>query len=394
MTVFKVLTKLHDVFPAAGMTLTTNAFYAIGTSTFITFPAVSTSGTVGGAASCGKAWLQVGTASFSAYNPYTETAGSDTACYFFPWGVTPEASLQNLANAVTANTPYAAVASGTGPNLLYLTYTAKVAGPAANYLSITPDGAFGVGGVPTGGGYEYQTSSSSATGYKIQTLGVGGGWNGGLLNPNDGRVAFNIIVGTNTKSYLLDSKTFDLTVPITQYTVLANPYGFAIFDPNNDTHFLANTSLLVQAPCITEFTDCTSLVLMVDPGKFRDSTSYWQSCTIYLNGAMTSFSDGPYPQPLALRSPGPTPLLTLANTPVVMGTYLFLGGTSGATRKVLGKLWDCAMVGDYITTAMILNSLKHERVSAQTGTTSSSSDTRGGTYQTRSSLLWRYDSSA
>jgi len=60
---------------------------------------------------------------------------------------------------------------------------------------------------------------------------------------------------------------------------------------------------------------------------------------------------------VAYRSPGP-PLLTPKNVPITIGCYVMFGSSMTSNGWIVGKLWDCALVSDFVDTGAIINDRK------------------------------------
>jgi hypothetical protein len=156
-----------------------------------------------------------------------------------------------------------------------------------------------------------------------------------------------------------------------QYTIIANPHGFAIFDAPRDTthHQFRTISLFAMAPYIpgtevppTEHFVDAYAVIVIGPNQIGGSPSwndpYMGATVMCLDGApFTSYGFNASARLLAYRSPGP-PLLTPKNVPITIGCYVMFGSSMTSNGWIVGKLWDCALVSDFVDTGAIINDRK------------------------------------
>ncbi len=155
-------------------------------------------------------------------------------CFMFPYGPTGADSLANLCLAISFSSPYYATLAASG-GVLQITFTAKVTGPFSNYDTVTPDGRYGVGGGATfGGGYSLESVGPSP--YSVTLTGIFGFF-------SEPTVQFDFTLGptgsARTVGYALG------TVGVSRYTIVANPYSFAMFSGTDAIH-----SIAAFAPCV------------------------------------------------------------------------------------------------------------------------------------------------
>jgi len=152
---------------------------------------------------------------------------------------------------------------------------------------------------------------------------------------------------------------------VSEYIVIANPHGFSVVDAPRDatTHQFRAISLFCMAPYFpvagvdvpdSEVFVPTYAVFIVGPNNIGDAP-----CWNNPNMAPSSWTLGdglfqtdgfnPMPRVLAYRSPT-LPLQTIYSVPIYGCAYVQFGNLGEETDHafVVGKLWDCAVVSDFI----------------------------------------------
>lgn len=291
------------------------------------------------------------------------------SCVFFAWGLSAFESLTNLTNSITANSPYDAILTGSGPGY-EIAITAKVAGPEFNLLPIEGDGSWNAGGSAYGGGFEFE-SAGPASVYKVKITGTPRGFGDDYPRVSFDFTLFDVPCPTRIVQPLRDEV----------FTILANPHGFAIY-ARSDTHFLKATSLLAMAPAIPSGWTTPYAVFIIGAGRFRNSLTTWDDCTCALDGVPNTWASGAHPRPICLRSAGTLPMLTLAGVPWQQSPLIMYGRNQIDTPTIVGMMWDCIVISDYIPqgSRLMIGGETYEVLSSQNGVAS----------QTRASILWRY----
>ncbi len=299
----------------------------------------------------------IGPVVFTPYDPGREQPPPFPTCVMFPMDTTSIGTLNNLATAISDNTPFNAVASS-GP--LRVTITAKLAGPNYNWYACIGDGAYGVGtGFITGGGYEFTSKAEAAASvggvvgnvaqYKVQILSADRGE--GII------IYFDFTANTGTASYGLSSAGSP-GPDIDYYAIVANPYSFGIRDQTEDNYFpwsLRRTSLYAAAPLIPVDGWTTAYAMFIVWHSLPVAT-YWNgqnggafSCALngpLATGVGASGGNG-WPRVLSFHSPG-SPLITPDGKPLVTGAYVMFSSLPADTPAVIGRLVDCAVLGTYV----------------------------------------------
>jgi hypothetical protein len=232
------------------------------------------------------------------------------------------------------------------------------------------------------------STGAGATQLTVAMTGIGGNGDGG-----DGSVQTVVTtLSGGSSTWVTGVHPVLPGYPLVQgLRILANAHGFCFFDPKDDQHFLVNTSLLVQAIQIPpEFYDCGGKAHFVaGPGSFRNTTGPWaRQCAVGLDGGHAIWSNGACPRLIMARALGPHVLESTAGVPLVQGAYIAMGNSPSSQIGVVGRMWDCVIIGDYMPGGLELPNpddpnkpYKFEAVAAQDGA-------NGGT---RSTLLWRYE---
>lgn len=369
---------LKGVCLEAGWGEMTDPWYAHGTIPLLGAPFVSVSAPPPGGLvhiDCTRRpFLRFYYYKFIPYNEYTEVPDcTDTTAIFFKYGLTSDHTISNLCNAVTSATPYDVIGDAS-----HMDIVAKFPGPTFDYPLCLPDPKWGPASVIQGGGYKIRSNGSGATAITVNMYSVEG--NHSLTGPIDGHIRFEI-EGTKWDTHV----HAEGTEPFYKLTCIAGMHGFCFFDPKNDNHFGRNTSLLVCAPEVSLLDDPIDTYFVVGDKSFRNSTGNWKSCAVWMNDGINRWTDGAYPRPMTLRSPGTKPLLTFDGVPFIQGAYVAYGSFREDQPKVIGRIYDCIISSDYIAPGGVVTlktpsgTYRFEVISSQ----------KGDSYTTRSSVLWR-----
>src|SRR6185369_10394538 len=161
-----------------------------------------------------------------------------------------------------------------------------------------------------------------------------------------------------------------------QYQIVANGYGFAIFDGPDFVSGAAfrvvslfcmapyrPTSTDPQVPRYEVFDTSAYAVFILGPGSFRTQTAWFgPQITTALDGNANTYSNqGGWPRVLAFRAPGP-PLLTQSGVPLVV-----FGAGPLSSANIIGKLYDCAVVHQQVTGIQIIQGQRFVPISSQAG---------------------------
>lgn len=319
-------------------------------------------------------FVAIGDYAFTLYDPYTETPATVTACAMVEMGLTYSQTLQNVADAITATTPWDAVLTSNSSVSFTINLTAKTAGPDWNYIDIRSSGFASGAGRTSGGGYLLESSGDNgAAVYQCAVTNANDG--GAMDNYLAGNLLFDFTLnGQHMRYQLLDAsqgtKGFmgSLGVgAVDAYTIIANPYGFAVFDqPRNvTTHQFRAISLFAMAPYFPgsevpppEVFVNAYAVFIIGPNQIGGPPSwnnpYMAPSVMCLDGTpFTASRFNASARLLAYRSPT-YPLLTPHNVPIEIGAYVQFGDTISSDGWVVGKLWDCALVSDHVATGAII----------------------------------------
>lgn len=308
---------------------------------------------------------------YTLYDPFTEVPPPAAPCVFVPLDTSASGTLGNLAGAINSSGAWSAGVTAGTPGGYVLTITSTTPGPAMNYIPIEADGEWGVGpGFTGGGGYEWQSSAlHTATQYKVKVT-ARGSFNPSSFNftqPLHFEFTISSLTGTE---YILDSG-------VPNYSLFANGYGFAIFDPGS----LGATAIFCQAPFIPSDPSGYSpgsyaMFVVGPPGTQFTMGTYWQigtHTTALDSGPSTFGNPGPFPRLLALRSPGPA-LQTPDGMPIVFPAWIMFGVGPSGPAYVVGQLWDCLIVNDFVP-AMSFQGLNYKMIAATDGSAGTTKST-------------------
>jgi hypothetical protein len=368
-----VIAALHSMLTSCGWT--SSDLFPSGTITyFLGIPTVSGATTTPKVpVGCGSPFITRGGTKFILYDAGHETPIPDgDGCVFVPIGTTPTDTLDNLESALTGGVWLASWTNKPGGGY-FLTTTALVAGGTLNFTKFVADGAWGVAGEISGGGYIFTSVSEPHTSqYTVKVTASG------QINPItrksttpvilDFETTFNTF-GNGNSVFYLDA---DRVVPAPGYQIVANPYSFAVW-------MAGQTSIFSAPPYVPDDFQAAFALLAVYP-TLTNHTFWSNGATGWLDNSPQSYLPSQYPRMLALRSPGGTPLKTPTGAPLITTAWVMYGKDFTSTPAVVGRFWDCAIANDQVNGAVI-GGKKYIALASQDGS--------GG--QTRSSLLFRID---
>ncbi len=229
-----------------------------------------------------------------------------------------------------------------------------------------------------GGGYELQSSGDSNSAiYKCACTNPNS--NGAGVNYLFGNIKFTFSLnGTDVSTQILDATQGTLGFmgslgvgPVPDYTVIANPYGFAVFDMPRDTstHIARTISVFAMAPFYpdqetvppSEIFIPAYGVFIINPNQIGGAPSwnnpFMAGSVMCLDGSpFTTYGFNPSARLLAMRSPTYA-LLSPQAQPMHYGAYVQFGSAPTNTDPawVVGKLWDIAIVTDFISDSAIID---------------------------------------
>ncbi len=327
-------------------------------------------------------FLSVGDVWFTAYDPFKQTPvpGLDGGL-FFELDTTFAGTLTNLVNAITSGTTFNASLITISSVSYQILLEAKVGGPDFNFVMMqSAFGGFLAGPArSSGGGYELESSGDEgAAVYRVTAKNADP--NGAGVNYLGGNLLFDFnLNGSHFGAQILDATQGTLGFmgelgvgAVAQYTLIANGHGFAIFDEPHDTttHQFRSISLFAMAPYFpgsevppTEHFTSAYAVFVVSPNQIGGSPSwnnqYMASTVMCLDGApFTRSGWNASARLLAYRSPSTDGLLTPSDVPITIGCYVMFGNTITSDGWIVGKLFDCALVSDYVATGAIIDDRK------------------------------------
>lgn len=320
----------------------------------------------------------IGDQSFTFYDPFTEIPGPGLTCIMVEMDTTFAGTLANLVTAINASTPWFATLTQNTPVNFTLSLTALAGGPEFNYVTVQSSGWTTGNDRSSGGGYHLRSAADSDSAvYDCAVTNANAG--GAGVNYLAGNIKFDFTInGTHLGYQLLDATQGTLGFmgslgvgAVPAYTIVANPYGFAVFDiPRNTTtaQFRA-VSLFAMAPYFptsesvpeSENFIVAYAVFIVGPNQIGGAPSwnnfYMSPSVMCLDSTpFTTSSFNPSARLLSYRSPT-TRLLTPHGIPINIGAYVQFGSTTGNASPawVVGKLWDCALISDYVATGAVID---------------------------------------
>jgi hypothetical protein len=313
--------------------------------------------------------LTIGGQEYSLYDPFKQEPGTTTDCHFVQEGLTSADTLGNLVDAINTDAVWFAALAYNGGVSWTLTITATSGGPIFNEYFV--NGNIISGSTTTyGGGYKMTSSGATTSAQFSCTLtsanrgGAGDDYLNGLLKfdflINGGAVTYQLL------DYLQGTLGFMGALgvgAVPQYTIIANPFGFAVFDKPHD---LGNGTLYrfislfcmapffptaVEVPYTETFVPAYA-VFVLGPNTVG-GTPAWNlqaASTMSLHDdPFQRFDKNPYARALCYQTLS-LPLLTFYGVPMYYGPYVQFGSqpTNSDPAWVVGKLWDCAIVTDYV----------------------------------------------
>ncbi len=321
--------------------------------------------------------LAIGTQWFTMYDPFKQDPAVGM-CIFVPEGLTIAASIANLVSAVNGSTPWVAVAVQNSPVDFTINFTALAGGAEFNQIYFQSSGFASGASHSSGGGYEMQSSGDSNSAvYKCACTNAFDG--GAGINYLFGNILFTFTInGQNTSYQILDSIQGTLgflgalgvgSVPF--YTIVANPYGFAVFDePHDQTkHLFRTISLFCMAPYFPSIESVPPsehfvpayAVFVIGPNNPGSAPSWadqtWDRSSMCLDGSIfRQHGFNASARLLAYRSPI-FPLLTPQAVPFHYGAYVQFGQlpSDADPAWVVGKVWDVALVTDFVDEEAIID---------------------------------------
>jgi hypothetical protein len=303
---------------------------------------------------------------YSFYDSFKQIPGSTTACIFVEEGLDNAGSLANLIAAVNLSGIWFAVGTHVSGVNYRVDFTATITGPLLNEETI--DGNAVTGATQTwGGGYRLQSSSSSNSAvYRCATYAANR--NGAGDDYLNGDLVFEFTINGDTVIYQLlndiqgtlgDMGSLGVGA-VPQYTIVANPFGFCVFDvPHNTTsHIFRFISIFAMAPYFPVAGEVPAgevfvpayAVFVLGPNTVGGSPAWGGSSTMSLDAPPFQHVDkNPAARALCYQSLS-NPLLTVYGVPMFYGPYVQFGSdpTNSDPAWVVGKLWDCAIVTDFV----------------------------------------------
>jgi hypothetical protein len=321
--------------------------------------------------------LAIGTQWFTFYDPFKYQPGFGS-CIFVPEDVTFDGSIANLASAINGNTPWICVVVKNSSVSFTLNLTALTGGPDLNFVIVQSSGLTSGQDRSSGGGYRMRSSNLSNSA-QFDCACINANSNGAGIDYLGGNIQFIwTINGQNTSTAILDADQGTLGTMgslgvggVAQYTVIANPYGFAVFDEPRDvtTHFLRAISVFCMAPYFpaadtvppTENFVPAYAVFVIAPNQIGGPPSwnnpFMGSSTMCLDGPLfQTYGFNPSARLVAYRSPT-NPLLGPNGVMFHYGAYVQFGSmpTNTDPAWVVGKLWDVCIVTDFVDTDAIID---------------------------------------
>jgi len=335
--------------------------------------------------------LSIGSQWFSFYDPFLQQPGVG-GCIFVPEGLTYAESLGNLVAAINANTPwFATLVQNTSVNFT-INMEALAGGAEFNFVYVMSNGLTTGTSRSSGGGYVLRSSGGSNSAvydcacYNADTHGA----NDNYLS---GNIVFTFTInGSNVTTNILDATQGTLgfmggigvgAVPF--YTIIANPYGFAVFDDPWDvtTHNLRTISVFAMAPYFPAIETVPPsenfvpayAVFVVAPNQVGGAPSwnnFFMAPDVMCLDAAPFVTNGfnPSARLLAYRSPDQA-LFTSQAVMFHYGVYVQFGQQTGNTSPawVVGKLWDVCLATDYIGESAVIDGRNFLAMGGSDGTT-------------------------
>jgi len=315
---------------------------------------------------------------FVFYDPGNQFPDPSPSCpgltVFVQEGFTNRQSLENMAAAIQANTPYDAeyvLNSGLEGHESSdgIKITAKVCGPRYNLSRIDFNPEINLVTSIDGGGYVLR-SQPPASIYDVAIYGQGES-----VEQTDESVGFKfymppadlVPIGSVTDpgvtlEYVLRTPLYQFNPSSTIIYMVANPHQFAIFDDTND---LTNgVSLFACAPFIPAelgLLDYATFVIGGGLNSIRNTTN-WNPHTvsIAINCPVIDFTAGGFSgrvELLCLRSPT-NPITTPIGLPLVETSYVLVTTNHPSIHEgVFGQIYDCAIFHDFVFTDKVMRTV-------------------------------------
>ena len=326
--------------------------------------------TIGCSAPAG--FISIGDVQYTLYDPYKQLPGTSVACVFVAMDTTYAGTLANLLEAINDETGWFATITFNGGSSYTLDLLAIPDGPEFNEKLIQSNGFLSGTAVSSGGGYRLRSSSADFAAVYDCAM-TAADRNGAGDNYLAGLLKFDFTInGQHVVYQLLNDVQGTLGFmgalgvgSVHQYIVIANPHGFSVMDAPRDasTHQFRAISLFCMAPYFptagvdvpdSEIFVPTDAVFVIGPNNIGDAPC-WNNPN--MAPSAWSLGDGlfqtdgfnPMPRVLAYRSPTYA-LQTIYSVPIYGCAYVQFGNLGEATDHafVIGKLWDCAVVSDFI----------------------------------------------
>ncbi len=320
--------------------------------------------------SAAPGFFSIGPTQFSLYDPFHQLPGTTTACVFVPMGTTYAETFDNLAAAISGLTAWSPTVIHNGGASYTVHIDAVAAGPEFNELLLSSNGFASGQDVTHGGGYTMRSAGDSTSTVYDCTMtaadrgGAGNNYLAGLLK-------FDFTINGHHVSYqLLNDVQGTLGFmgalgvgAVPAYQIVANPYGFAVFDNprDNNTRQFRAISIFCMAPYFptddvpdSEDFIPADAVCIIGPNNIGDFLSWdnqFMSPSTYALDDVPVTSGGlrPHPRALAYRSTT-FALQSVYGIPIYMGAYVQFGSGDQDSDPawVVGKLWDCAVLSDFV----------------------------------------------
>ncbi len=320
--------------------------------------------------SASPGFFSIGIQHYSLYDPFHQVPGTTTACTFVPMGTTYAETFDNLVFAVSSLSGWFATYVFNGGVSYTVNIEAVSAGPEFNELLVASNGFASGTDVTHGGGWTMRSSGDSTSTVYDCTM-TAANRNGAGDNYLAGLLQFDFTINGGVVTYqLLNDVQGSLGFmgalgvgAVPAYQLIANPYGFAVFDNPRDytTHQFRTISLFAMAPYFpTEDVPSSEIfvpadaVFIIGPNNIGGYPS-WNNAN--MSPSTMALDDVPFQTSgfnpsarlLALRSPV-FQLYTAYGIPLYIGAYVQYGAAGAETDPawVVGKLWDCALVTTFV----------------------------------------------
>ncbi len=312
---------------------------------------------------------------FVFYDPGNQFPDPSPSCpgltVFVMEGFNNRESLENMAAAITASTPYEAhyvLNSGLEghENTDGILLTAKICGPIYNLSRIDFNPEINLVTSIDGGGYVLR-SQAPASIYDVAIYGTGES-----VEQTDESVGFrfymppadlvpigSVVAPGTTLEYVYRTALYQFPPSSTVIYMIANPHQFVIFDDTND--ITNGVSLFACAPFIPAELGLLDYATFVIGGGVNSvrNTNNWNPHTtsIAINCPVIDFTAGGFSgqiELLCLRSPT-NPMTTPIGKPLVETSYVLVTTNHPSIHEgVFGQIYDCAMYHDFLFTNTVM----------------------------------------